>query len=210
MVTASPEETRDDRARASLTLWRDSPYPIDPSYFLDLLGAVDTRRIDPQQPPCQLQNNRSGGKPNLKADSFDAGSESEADVRRYACERVLMPLCDIRSAPVRGMTRLPRVASCAYYARKPSVGTTRWTLGPGCGARVGAIRTGFPREALECIYVDEPTAEIAPVRAVRETIFADRRRTRQSGKSSWSKTTRGFQRSTLQSLFSQRPPLTSR
>jgi hypothetical protein len=47
-----------------LTLWRDSPSPADPSYFLDLLSAVDSGRIDPQQPPWQLRNNRSGGKSN--------------------------------------------------------------------------------------------------------------------------------------------------
>jgi hypothetical protein len=32
-------------------LWRDCPYPADPSYLLDLLHAVNAGRIDPERPP---------------------------------------------------------------------------------------------------------------------------------------------------------------
>jgi hypothetical protein len=34
-------------------LWRDCPYPADPSYLLDLLHSIDTARIDPARPPWQ-------------------------------------------------------------------------------------------------------------------------------------------------------------
>jgi hypothetical protein len=47
-----------------LTLWCDSPYPADPSYFLDVLRTVDIGRIDPQHTPWRLQNKRLSGEPN--------------------------------------------------------------------------------------------------------------------------------------------------
>ncbi len=34
-----------------LTLWRECPYPADPSYLLDLLRSIDTGKIDPAKPP---------------------------------------------------------------------------------------------------------------------------------------------------------------
>jgi hypothetical protein len=39
--------------RAALQLWRDCPYPADPSYLLDLLHGIDVGRIDPARPPWQ-------------------------------------------------------------------------------------------------------------------------------------------------------------
>jgi len=34
-----------------LALWRECPYPADPSYLLDLLRSIDTGTIDPAKPP---------------------------------------------------------------------------------------------------------------------------------------------------------------
>ena len=34
-----------------LALWRECPYPADPSYLLDLLRNIDTGKIDPAKPP---------------------------------------------------------------------------------------------------------------------------------------------------------------
>lgn len=43
----------DTLRRVIRQLWRDCPYPADPSYLLDLLHAIDAGRIDPARPPWQ-------------------------------------------------------------------------------------------------------------------------------------------------------------
>lgn len=37
--------------RVIAKLWRESPYPAEPTYLLELLHAVETDRIDPECPP---------------------------------------------------------------------------------------------------------------------------------------------------------------
>lgn len=44
---AHGDATRRDLRR----LWRDCPYPADPSYLLDLLHGVGVGRVDPARPP---------------------------------------------------------------------------------------------------------------------------------------------------------------
>ncbi len=34
-------------------LWRECPYPVDPSYLLTVLHSIDTGRLDPGRPPWQ-------------------------------------------------------------------------------------------------------------------------------------------------------------
>jgi hypothetical protein len=35
-------------------IWRDCPYPADPSYFADLLHQIDVGRVDPHRPPWKF------------------------------------------------------------------------------------------------------------------------------------------------------------
>jgi hypothetical protein len=39
--------------QALLQLWRDCPYPADPTYLLDLLHGIEAGRVDPARPPWQ-------------------------------------------------------------------------------------------------------------------------------------------------------------
>lgn len=44
-----------DNMRAVLRqLWRECPYPADPSYFLDLLHQIDRGKVDPERPPWKF------------------------------------------------------------------------------------------------------------------------------------------------------------
>lgn len=46
----------DDLRAALRQLWRECPYPADPSYLLELLHAVERGRIDPARPPWKLHH----------------------------------------------------------------------------------------------------------------------------------------------------------
>lgn len=41
----------DNLRRVIVQLWRDCPYPADPTYLLDLLHGIDAGRVDPERPP---------------------------------------------------------------------------------------------------------------------------------------------------------------
>ena len=41
----------DNFRRQVIALWNSAPYPADPVYLLDFLHAIETGRIDPEQPP---------------------------------------------------------------------------------------------------------------------------------------------------------------
>src|SRR3546814_15866583 len=43
-----------------IQLWRDSPYPADPVYLLDMLHSIDTRPIDLERPPWRSAERRVG------------------------------------------------------------------------------------------------------------------------------------------------------
>lgn len=44
----------DNMRRRLRDLWRECPYPADPSYLLDLLHQIDVGRVDPERPPWRF------------------------------------------------------------------------------------------------------------------------------------------------------------
>jgi hypothetical protein len=62
-----------------IQLWRDSPYPADPVYLLDMLHSIDTGRIDPERPPWIPGHSDSSGK-------LDSAAAPEGEAGRGLCD----------------------------------------------------------------------------------------------------------------------------
>ena len=62
-----------------IQVWRDSPYPADPVYLLEMLHGIDTGRIDPERPPWIPRQPDSSGK-------LDPAAATEGEAGRGLCD----------------------------------------------------------------------------------------------------------------------------
>lgn len=46
--------TGDNMRPVILALWREAPYPADPTYLLDFMHSIDVGRINPEKPPWRV------------------------------------------------------------------------------------------------------------------------------------------------------------